>query len=97
MKESNTVINVNFPSVHENNEHCNYQLIKNDILEAQSEALITSYSVMANRIIDNAVTQSRYLCDISRDEAQAMKLFELIVMGSVPDEILDEMLEEIIG
>lgn len=95
MAETSDVVNLNFPS-EKSDINRNYQLIRNDVIELESDTRITSYSIMINSVCDNEVTESEYLCDVTRDAEQAKMLFELIALGGVPGEILEELAEELL-
>lgn len=97
MKKQTAVFNVNYPSEFEKNRHYNYQLVKNDFLELETDRRITFFSIMANVIENNEVVDSVYLCDVSRDEKQARRILDLTALSGDSGEILDELLEEIIG
>ena len=90
------VFNVNYPSGKENVNR-NYQLIRNDIIETESDTHIVCYSLMINSVSDNRVIKSEYLCDITRDELQARMMFDLISLGDVPQELLDEIVQDMLG
>lgn len=97
MKKQTTVLNANYPCNSERSRHYNYQLVKNDFLELESDRRITFFSIMANVIENNEIVESVYLCDVSRDEKQARKILDLTVLSGDSGKILDELLEEIIG
>lgn len=97
MKKQTTVLNVNYPVEPEESRHYNYQLIKNDFLELETDRRITFFSIMANVIENNEIVESVYLCDVSRDEKQARRILDLTALSGDSGKILDELLEEIIG
>ena len=97
MQENTKVLNRNFSADYANGTNRNYQLIKNDIIELETDCHITSYSIMVNSICNNTVTQSKYIDDVSRDLEQAKRIFEHIALGDVPDDLLEELVQEIIG
>lgn len=97
MQENTKVLNRNFASKATGGINKNYQLIQNEIIELETDCHIRSYSIMVNSICDNAITESEYLDDISRDPEEARKIFELVTLGDVPHGLLEELVEEIIG
>lgn len=97
MDESKSVINLNFPPQSSDEPHRNYQLIKTDIIELESNIHISSYSIMVNSISHSKVIFSEFLCDVSRDEKQAKMIFELISQNRVSQEMLFQTVEDILG
>lgn len=86
--KSNVIVNAN-PSY-----GYNYQLLRNDVLDLETDTRITSYSLLVSVIKRNRVIQSAYACDIARDVATAKALFLKVASGNIGCESLREYLEE---
>lgn len=94
--EGENVFNVNYPTEKEDIIR-NYQLIRNDIIETDDNRHIVCFSLMINSVVNNRVVKSEYLCDVTRDEAQARMMFDVISLGDVPQELLNEIVQEMLG
>ncbi|MBE6688529.1 MAG: hypothetical protein E7588_04525 [Ruminococcaceae bacterium] len=90
------VINRNLPHGQDSCITRNYQLIRNDIIELESDTHLTCYSIMINSLKNNTVTDSEYINDVSRNEQEAKRIFEKVAVSDIPQEVLEEMLAEIL-
>ena len=90
MSNNNIIESLNFDS------HYSYQLLKNDIIDVESDSRITSYSILANVIENNCVKHGAYICDVSRDIKMAKYIFFEIAYGRVDCELLEEAVSEML-
>ena len=88
--ESSIIENINFDSRY------NYQLLRNDIIDLDTDRLIISYSILINIIESNCVEKSAYICDVARDLDIAKNIFFEIANGRVDCETLRECTEELL-
>lgn len=88
--DNNIISNIN------SNTGFNYQLLKNHIIDIETNRQIIYFSILINKLSKNCVIKSVYICDVSRDIISAKRIFNRISECNTECETVNEIISEMI-